>query len=126
MSLTIVTRSSDILTTIPTSSLLTPTSQWYPEVLHFCPSTPLVLVGLKSDLRTKRTCIELLRTQGLTPVTPEQGAAVARKMGAQYIECSAKESKGINEVFELAINTAVQVEEAAFLAPMDVDDRILR
>lgn len=90
------------------------TSQWYPEVLHFCPNTPLVLVGLKSDLRTKRTCIELLRTQGLTPVTPEQGAAVARKMGAQYIECSAKEAQGINEVFELAINTAVQVEEASY------------
>ncbi|CAL3963055.1 unnamed protein product, partial [Diplocarpon coronariae] len=46
---------------------------WYPEVLHFCPYTPLVLVGLKSDLRTKRTCIDLLKTQGLTPVTREQG-----------------------------------------------------
>jgi Ras homolog gene family, member A len=89
-------------------------SQWYPEVLHFCPSTPLVLVGLKSDLRSKRTCIELLRTQGLTPVTPEQGQAVARKMGAQYIECSAKEARGINEVFELAINTAVQAEEESY------------
>ena len=73
-----------------------------------------MLVGLKSDLRSKRTCIELLRTQGLTPVTPEQGAAVAKKMGAQYIECSAKESRGINEVFELAINTAVQAEEDSY------------
>ncbi|ELR05780.1 hypothetical protein GMDG_01858 [Pseudogymnoascus destructans 20631-21] len=36
--------------------------KWYPEVLHFCPYTPLVLVGLKSDLRTKRTCIDLLKT----------------------------------------------------------------
>ena len=89
-------------------------TQWYPEVLHFCPNTPLVLVGLKSDLRAKRTCIELLRTQGLTPVTPEQGAAVAKKMGAQYIECSAKEARGINEVFELAINTAVQTEEDSY------------
>ena len=73
-----------------------------------------MLVGLKSDLRSKRTCIELLRTQGLTPVTPEQGQTVARKMGAQYIECSAKEAKGINEVFELAINTAVRVEEESY------------
>lgn len=91
-------------------------TQWYPEVLHFCPNTPLVLVGLKSDLRSKRTCIELLRTQGLTPVTPEQGATVAKKMGALYIECSAKEAKGINEVFELAINTAVQTEEDSYEA----------
>lgn len=100
----------------PRSVICSPSNwtQWYPEVLHFCPNTPLVLVGLKSDLRSKRTCIELLRTQGLTPVTPDQGAAVAKKMGAQYIECSAKEAKGINEVFELAINTAVQAEEDSY------------
>lgn len=71
-------------------------------------------MGLKSDLRNKRTCIELLRTQGLTPVTPEQGAAVAKQMGAAYIECSAKESRGIQEVFDLAINTAIQVEAASY------------
>ncbi|KAL2002848.1 hypothetical protein VTN02DRAFT_5745 [Thermoascus thermophilus] len=85
--------------------------KWYPEVLHFCPTTPLILVGLKSDLRTKRTCIELLKTQGLTPVTPEQGRAVAQRMGATYIECSSKEMRGVDEVFELAVNTAVSAEE---------------
>ncbi|KAK5098837.1 RHO4 protein [Lithohypha guttulata] len=90
--------------------------KWYPEVLHFCPTTPLILVGLKSDLRNKRTCIELLRTQGLTPVTPEQGAAVAKQMNARYVECSAKEQKGVAECFELAIITAVSVEEASYEA----------
>ena len=62
--------------------------QWYPEVLHFCPTTPIILCGLKSDLRHKRTCIELLKTQGLTPVTQQQGKQVAQKMGALYMECS--------------------------------------
>lgn len=81
--------------------------QWYPEVLHFCPTTPIILVGLKSDLRSKRTCIDLLKTQGLTPVTPEQGERVADRMGAIYVECSSKEMKGVHEVFELAVNTAV-------------------
>ncbi|MCJ1287518.1 Rho GTPase [Xylographa opegraphella] len=81
--------------------------KWYPEVLHFCPTTPIILVGLKSDLRTKRTCIDLLRTQGLTPVTPEQGQAVAKRMNAIYMECSSKEMKGVEEIFEFAINTAV-------------------
>ncbi|WEW57379.1 RHO4 protein [Emydomyces testavorans] len=85
--------------------------KWYPEVLHFCPTTPLILVGLKSDLRTKRTCIELLKSQGLTPVTPEQGRAVAQRMGALYVECSSKEMRGVDEVFELAVNTAVGIEE---------------
>lgn len=91
--------------------------QWYPEVLHFCPTTPLILVGLKSDLRTKRTCIDLLKTQGLTPVTPEQGSAVARRMGATYIECSAKESRGVDQVFELAIDTAVAIENKSQADP---------
>ncbi|CAD6449288.1 02487a2f-5747-490e-a7b5-8ef502e673ba [Sclerotinia trifoliorum] len=81
--------------------------KWYPEVLHFCPYTPLILVGLKSDLRTKRTCIDLLKTQGLTPVTTEQGMAVARKMGARYMECSSKEMTGVDEIFTEAINTVV-------------------
>ncbi|PVH88804.1 small ras-like GTPase, rho family [Cadophora sp. DSE1049] len=81
--------------------------KWYPEVLHFCPYTPLVLVGLKSDLRTKRTCIDLLKTQGLTPVTQEQGMNVARKMGARYMECSSKEMTGVDEIFTEAINTVV-------------------
>ncbi|KKA29735.1 hypothetical protein TD95_003892 [Thielaviopsis punctulata] len=81
--------------------------KWYPEVLHFCPYTPLVLVGLKSDLRFKKSCIEMLKTQGLTPVTQEQGMAVAKKMGAQYAECSSKEMIGVDEIFEQAINTVV-------------------
>ena len=102
-------------------SVLADSPQWYPEVTHFCPNTPLILVGLKSDLRTKRTCVELLRTQGLTPVTPEQGQAVARQMGAAYIECSAKEAKGINEVFELAINTAVKVEDESYETKPDIE-----
>ena len=70
-------------------------------------------MGLKSDLRTKRICIDLLKTQGLTPVTPEQGQRVARQMGAVYAECSSKELKGVDDVFELAVNTAVGQEIAS-------------
>ncbi|KAK4226963.1 P-loop containing nucleoside triphosphate hydrolase protein [Podospora fimiseda] len=81
--------------------------KWYPEVLHFCPYTPLILVGLKSDLRYKKTCIDMLKTQGLTPVTTEQGQVVANKMNAQYMECSSKEMKGVEEIFERAILTVV-------------------
>ncbi|KAL7912707.1 putative Rho GTPase Rho4 [Trichoderma velutinum] len=80
---------------------------WYPEVLHFCPYTPLILVGLKSDLRHKKSCIDMLKTQGLTPVTAEQGMAVAKKMGAHYMECSSKEMRGVDEIFEQAIMTVV-------------------
>lgn len=62
---------------------------------------------MKSDLRTKRTCIELLKTQGLTPVTKEQGMGVAAKMGAQYMECSSREMLGVDEIFQQAIEIVV-------------------
>lgn len=64
-------------------------------------------MGLKSDLRYKKTCIDMLKTQGLTPVTTEQGLAVARKMSAAYMECSSKEMTGVEEIFEQAILTVV-------------------
>ena len=79
--------------------------------MHFCPTTPIILCGLKSDLRNKRTCIELLRTQGLTPVTQQQGKAVAQKMGALYMECSSKEMSGVHEVFDTAIDIAVRGQD---------------
>jgi Ras homolog gene family, member A len=66
-----------------------------------------MLLGLKSDLRNKKNCIELLKTQGLTPVTPEQGRAVAKKMGAMYMECSSKEQDGVEDIFDTAVTMAV-------------------
>ncbi|KAK0281976.1 RHO4 protein [Friedmanniomyces endolithicus] len=85
--------------------------KWYPEVLHFCPTTPIILCALKSDLRNKRNCIELLKTQGLTPVTQTQGKAVAQKMGALYMECSSKEMSGVHDIFETAIDIAVRGQD---------------
>jgi Ras homolog gene family, member A len=35
-------------------------------------------------------------------------------MGAAYIECSSKEMTGVDEVFQLAVNTVVGVEEQEF------------
>ncbi|KAJ5458111.1 hypothetical protein N7475_009499 [Penicillium sp. IBT 31633x] len=93
------------------ASLENVVDKWYPEVLHFCPTTPIILVGLKSDLRNKRTCIELLKTQGLTPITPEQGENVAQRMGATYAECSSKEMRGVDEVFAKAVDAAISIEE---------------
>ena len=50
----------------------------------------------------------MLRTQGLTPVSAEQAVEVAKKMGAQYMECSSKEMEGVDEIFEQAILTVVE------------------
>ncbi len=70
-----------------------------------------MLIGLKTDLRHNKTCIDLLRSQGLTPVTQAQGQAVAHKMGAKYMECSSKEWIGVEEIFDAAIMDAVAAGE---------------
>lgn len=36
---------------------------------------------------------------------------MARRMNAYYIECSSKEMRGVDEVFSMAVNTVVSVEE---------------
>jgi len=38
--------------------------------------------------------------------------AVAQKMGARYMECSSKEMEGVEEIFEIAINTVVENDES--------------
>jgi len=77
--------------------------KWYPEVSHFCPSTPLILVGTKIDLREDDHTRRMLSAQGLTPVTQEQGAAVAKEIGAKYMECSAKTGENVQAVFQAAL-----------------------
>jgi Ras-related C3 botulinum toxin substrate 1 len=37
--------------------------QWYPELSHHAPSTPVLLVGTKLDLREDQATIEKLRQQ---------------------------------------------------------------
>lgn len=75
--------------------------------MHFCPNTPIILVGLKTDLRNNKNATELLKTQGMTPVTPSQGQSVASKMQAKYMECSSKAGTGVEDVFDLAISMAI-------------------
>ncbi len=35
-------------------------AKWFQEVKHFCPNTPIVLVGTKLDLREDRNVLEKL------------------------------------------------------------------
>lgn len=64
------------------SALLSP--QWYPEVRHHCPSTPIILVGTKLDLRDEKETIEKLKEKKLTPITYPQGLALAKEIGESH------------------------------------------
>ncbi|KAH8998071.1 small GTPase-binding protein [Lactarius hatsudake] len=82
--------------------------KWISEVMHFCAGLPIILVGCKKDLRRDPKTIENLRKTSQRPVTPEEGMAVAQKIGArQYLECSAKSGEGVREVFQYATRAAL-------------------
>lgn len=55
--------------------------QWYPEVRHHCPNTPIILVGTKLDLRDDKDTIEKLKEKKLSPITYPQGLAMAKEIG---------------------------------------------
>lgn len=59
--------------------------QWYPEVRHHCPNTPIILVGTKLDLRDDKDTIEKLKEKKLTPITYPQGLAMAKEIG-MYVQ----------------------------------------
>lgn len=87
---------------------LSPRAQWYPEVAHFCESTPLLLIATKTDLRQDARAIELLAAQGRQPITTAEGQAVAKRIGAQrYLEVCALRDRGVKEVFAEAVEEAL-------------------
>lgn len=87
--------------------------KWNPEVKHFCPNVPVVLIGNKRDLRNdEQTKKELMKLRQ-EPVRTEQGRAMADKIGAYaYLECSAKTKEGVRSVFETATRGALHCKKS--------------
>ena len=46
--------------------------QWYPEVNHFNPKTPIILVGTKLDMRNNSQTIQSLKENDMKPISTEQ------------------------------------------------------
>eukprot|EP00111_Clytia_hemisphaerica_P006797 TCONS_00019632-protein len=83
--------------------------KWTPEVKHFCPNVPIILVGNKKDLRNDENTKWELQKQKQEPVKMEEGEVMANKISAYaYLECSAKSKEGVREVFETATRAALQ------------------
>ena len=81
--------------------------KWYPEVSHHCPKAPIVLVGLKLDLRDDKATVERLAGVKQKPITYEQGMKMAEEIRAfKYVECSAKTQEGLKNVFDTAVAAA--------------------
>jgi Rho family protein len=50
----------------------------------------------------------MLHAQGQSTVSSDQGQAVAKEIGAKYIECSAKTGTGVKDVFTLALKESMK------------------
>ncbi|XP_077073807.1 rho-related GTP-binding protein RhoB-like [Siphateles boraxobius] len=90
--------------------------KWVPEVKHFCPNVPIILVANKKDLRSDHNVRSELSRMKQQPVRTEDGHAMAARIGAcDYMECSAKTKEGVREVFEAAARASLSLQRRARL-----------
>jgi len=87
--------------------------KWTPEVKHYCPTVPVLLIGCKRDLRQDEQTRLALEARKLKMPTGEDARAMAERIGAgAYVECSAKTKEGVREVFEAAARAALSKPSA--------------
>lgn len=63
-----------------TDSLENLAEKWYPEVKHFCPNVPILMVGNKRDLREDERAIHDLTKMRQEIVKPENCRLMAEKL----------------------------------------------
>jgi len=91
--------------------------KWYPEVNHYVPQIPHILVGTKVDLRETETADP--HTTEYDPIPTKEGQEMADQIkAARYLEVSAKTRKGLDKVFEVAVSL---VQEARGVVQPDKD-----
>lgn len=82
--------------------------KWIPEVAHHCPGVPIIIVGLKTDLREDEPTIDRLQSRAQRPLNYEDGLQASRFPNVvRYVECSARTGEGLRDVFDLAITAVV-------------------
>ncbi|CAL9228045.1 unnamed protein product [Arabidopsis halleri] len=81
--------------------------KWVPELRHYAPGVPIILVGTKLDLRDDKQFFA--EHPGAVPISTAQGEELKKLIGAPaYIECSAKTQQNVKAVFDAAIKVVLQ------------------
>lgn len=82
--------------------------KWAPEVNHYIPEVPHILVGTKIDLREAQHPDP--NSGKFEPITPENGQVMAKQIKAsRYLEVSSKTRQGLEEVFGQAIELVLEM-----------------
>nr|XP_022308728.1 rho-related protein racA-like [Crassostrea virginica] len=79
-------------------------SKWIPEIKHFCPDTPILLVACKIDLRSTSSREDL--------ISREEGQTLAKKLKVPFCETSSLALTGLKECFEAAIRRMVDCQRS--------------
>ncbi|XP_074588010.1 rac-like GTP-binding protein 7 isoform X2 [Curcuma longa] len=80
--------------------------KWVPELRHYAPAVPIVLVGTKLDLREDKQYF--LDHPGAAPIATAQGEELKKMIGAAiYVECSSKTQQNVKAVFDAAIKVVL-------------------
>ncbi|KAK7933730.1 hypothetical protein WMY93_004626 [Mugilogobius chulae] len=110
----IITKTEDLHMAANPNSLRHVRTMWFPEIKHFCPRTPIILVGCQLDLRyadldavnrARRPLAKPIKPTDILP--PERGHEVAKELGIPYYETSIVAQFGVKDVFDNAIRAAL-------------------
>lgn len=82
--------------------------KWADEATERCPGVPIILVGLKKDLRDDPVAQEEMRKRSQKFISRKQGEDMKEEIGARkYLECSSLTGDGVDDVFEAATRAAL-------------------
>lgn len=91
-------------------SLANVEKRWVPEIRHYLPNTPYILVCCKTDLRGTQNVDGV---KSFSEVSSNEASDVTDRCGAScYAECSSQTTDGISNVIQGTIETVLKFENS--------------
>jgi len=85
--------------------------KWFPEIRHYIPNVPYMLVGTKLDLREH---VKANPNDEFDLVNPEMGQAMCDEIKAiKYIEASSKTRQNLDKVFHDSFSAVLEINGVA-------------
>ncbi|XP_021964661.1 ras-like GTP-binding protein RhoL isoform X2 [Folsomia candida] len=76
-------------------------SKWIPELRRYCPTTPVIVLGMKKDLRSPSNSL----------ISEDEGRALVGRVRAQgFIECTSRSLSSLEAVFIMTVSTVLDIK----------------